>query len=117
MRIRPLDDRVVVLPDEAEEKTPGGIFIPDNAKEKPVRGKVLAVGPGRYSANYAPGEMRPVDEAVVYDDHRIPMTVKVGDAVYFNKYSGSELKKGWDDQTVKVMRESDILAVVCEDGE
>ncbi len=115
MRIRPLDDRVVVLPDEVEEKTPGGIFIPDNAKEKPVRGKVLAIGPGRYSANYAPTEPRPVEDVVLYDDHRIPMTVKPGDDVYFNKYSGSELKDGWDGMKVKVMRESDILAIVSEE--
>ena len=104
MKLRPLDDRVVVLPDEIEEKTPGGIFLPDMAKMKPVQGSVLAVGPGRYR-----GEL----SSELACEERLPMTVQVGDRVMYNKYSGSELDQ--DGVTVRVMRESDIFGVLCEE--
>ena len=87
--ITPLADRVVVEPAAAEEKTAGGIIIPDTAKEKPQRGKVLAVGTGKK------------DE---------PMTVKVGDIVLYGKYAGTEIQV--DGKDVLIMRESDIFAIV-----
>lgn len=89
LKIKPLADRVVVLPGTAEEKTSGGIIIPDTAKEKPQKGKVVAVGPGK------------ADE---------PTTVKIGDQVLYGKYSGTELN--FDGTDYLIMRESDILAVV-----
>lgn len=87
--IKPLADRVLVQPSAAEEKTAGGIIIPDTAKEKPQRGKVVAVGSGKK------------DE---------PMTVKVGDSVLYGKYSGTEITIDGDDYLI--MRESDIFAIV-----
>lgn len=87
--IRPLADRVVVKPAEAEEKTASGIIIPDTAKEKPQRGTVVAVGPGKK------------DE---------PMTVSKGDTVLYGKYSGTEINLEGED--VLIMRESDILGIV-----
>ena len=92
--IRPLEDRVVVEPLEADEKTAGGILLPDTAREKPQRGRVLAVGPGR------------VNE----DGKKQPMTVAVGDEVLFGRYAGSEIEVGGKE--VKIMRESDLLAKV-----
>ena len=92
--IRPLDDRVVVQPLEAEETTAGGIVLPDSAKEKPQRGKIVAVGPGRLLDNGQRGEL----------------SVAVGDEVIFGKYGGTEIEVDGDD--VKVLRESDILAKV-----
>lgn len=89
MSIKPLSDRVLVEPAAAEEKTAGGIYIPDTAKEKPQRGTVVAVGPGK------------VDE---------PTTVKKGDQVLYGKYSGTELQVEGKD--LLIMRESDILAIV-----
>ncbi|HAP68324.1 MAG TPA: co-chaperone GroES [Flavobacteriales bacterium] len=89
LKIKPLADRVVVEADAAEEKTASGIFIPDTAKEKPQKGKVLAVGTGK------------IDE---------PMTVKVGDTVLYGKYSGTEINV--DGTDVLIMRESDIFAIV-----
>ena len=89
VNIKPLQDRVLVLPAEAEEKTASGLIIPDTAKEKPMRGTVVAVGSGKK------------DE---------PMTVKVGDAVLYGKYAGTELKVDGDDYLI--MRESDIFAVI-----
>ena len=89
LNIKPLSDRVLVEPVEAETKTASGIIIPDNAKEKPQQGKVVAVGNGKK------------DE---------PMTVKVGDTVLYGKYSGTELKLEGKDYLI--MRESDILAIV-----
>ena len=94
MKIRPLSDRVVVQPMEAEEKKQGGIIIPDTAKEKPQQGKILAVGPGRVSDS---GE-------------KVAMEVKVGDVVLYGKYSGTEVTI--DDEDLLIMRESDILAVL-----
>ena len=92
--LKPLDDRVVVKPLESEEKTAGGIVLPDNAKEKPQRGRVIAAGPGKQSDS---GE-------------RIALSVKVGDEVLFGKYAGSEIKLNGEE--LKIMRESDLLAKV-----
>lgn len=89
LNIKPLADRVLVEPAAAEQKTAGGIIIPDTAKEKPQRGIVVAVGPGK------------VDE---------PMTVKVGDNILYGKYSGTELSHEGNDYLI--MRESDIVAVI-----
>ncbi|MFY7862029.1 MAG: co-chaperone GroES [Chitinophagales bacterium] len=89
MNVKPLADRVLVLPAEAEEKTASGIIIPDTAKEKPQRGTVVAAGPGK------------VDE---------PTTVKVGDTVLYGKYSGTEIQVEGKDYLM--MRESDIFAIV-----
>ncbi|MCJ7807886.1 MAG: co-chaperone GroES [Dehalococcoidia bacterium] len=92
MKLQPLGDRVVVQPSEEEEITKGGIILPDTAKEKPQRGVIIAVGPGR------------LDE----EGKRIPMEVKKGDKVIYSKYAGSEIKQ--DDKEVLILRESDILA-------
>ena len=89
MKVRPLHDKVLVKVVEADEKTAGGIIIPDTAKEKPMRGEVVAVGNGK------PDE---------------PMTVKEGDAVLYGKYAGTEFKIDGGDYLI--MRESDILAIV-----
>ncbi len=89
LSIKPLSDRVIVKPAQAEEKTAGGIIIPDTAKEKPQRGTVVAAGPGKK------------DE---------PVTVKVGDNVLYGKYSGTEITFEGGDYLI--MRESDILAIV-----
>ncbi len=94
MNIKPLSDRVVVKPLEAEEKKQGNIIIPDTAKEKPQEGKVVAVGPGKISET---GE-------------KIAMEVKNGDRVLYGKYSGTEVTV--DDEEYLIMRESDILAIV-----
>ena len=94
LKIKPLADRVIVLPsDAAESKTPGGIIIPDTAKEKPQEGKIVAVGPGRTDDN---GKV-------------IPMNVKAGDKVLYSKYGGTEIK--YDGDTYLIMSESDVLAV------
>lgn len=93
MNIRPLHDRVIVKRKEEERTSPGGIVIPDTAKEKPVRGEVIAVGKGKILEN---GDQRPVD-------------VQVGDEILFGKYSGTEVKVEGDD--LLVMREDDIMAV------
>ena len=94
MKIRPLHDRVIVKRLEEERTSPGGIVIPDSAAEKPVQGKVLAVGTGKILED---GTVRPLD-------------VKVGDKILFGKYSGTEVKI--DGQEVIVMREVDLLAVL-----
>ena len=94
MNIRPLHDRVVVRRMEEERTSPGGIVIPDSATEKPIRGKVVAVGKGKILES---GDVRPLD-------------VKVGDKVLFGKYSGTEVKV--DGAELLVMREEDIMAVV-----
>jgi len=91
MKVRPLDDRIVVQVLEAEEKTAGGILLPDTAKEKPQRGKVMAVGAGRR----------------LDDGNRAPVAVKKGDVVIFGKYSGSDVEV--DGKELKIMRESEIL--------
>ena len=94
MKLRPLHDRVVIKRLEEERTSPGGIVIPDSAAEKPVRGEVLAVGPGKGLDN---GETQ-------------AMGVKVGDSVLFGKYSGTECKLDGDE--LVVMREDDIMAVI-----
>jgi chaperonin GroES len=94
MKIRPLQDRVLIKRVAEEEKTKGGIIIPDTAKEKPVEGEVLAVGSGRIQKD---GSVRPLD-------------VKKGDRVLFGKYSGTDVKVDGDD--AMIMREDDILAVI-----
>ena len=94
MKIKPLDDRIVVKPLEAEEVKKGGIIIPDTAKEKPQEGEVIAVGPGRMSDA----------------GKRIPVEVKKGDRILFGKYSGTEVTVVGKEYLI--MRESDILAVI-----
>jgi len=96
LNLKPLDDRVVVQSLEAEEKTSGGILLPDTAKQKPQQGKVIAVGPGKLSDK---GE-------------RTAVAVKVGDTVLFGKYSGSDVEVNATEY--KIMREGDILAKVTK---
>ena len=93
-KIRPLDDRVVVEPIEAEEMTSGGIVLPDTAKEKPQRGTIVAIGPGKLLDSGSRGEL----------------SVTVGDEVIYGKYGGTEIEVEGDE--VKILRESDILAKV-----
>ena len=94
LKIRPLHDRVIIQRLDAETRSPGGIVIPDSAAEKPIRGKVVAVGKGK-----------------VNDDGKLtPLDVKVGDKILFGKYSGSEIKL--DGEEHLIMREEDILGVV-----
>ena len=94
MKIRPLHDRVIVKRLESETKSAGGIVIPDSAAEKPVQGKVVAVGKGKILEG---GDVRPLD-------------VKVGDKILFGKYSGTEVKVDGDE--LVVMREEDVMAVI-----
>lgn len=94
MNIKPLHDRVIVKRLEQEEKTAGGIIIPDTAKEKPIQGEILAVGPG---ARDDAGKL-------------IPLDVKVGDIVLFSKWGGTEVKL--DGQEYLVMKESDLIGII-----
>jgi chaperonin GroES len=94
MKIRPLHDRVIVQRIEEEEKTKGGIIIPDTAKEKPQEGKVIAVGPGK----------------ILENGTKINLDVKVGDRILFGKYAGTEIKIEGDEYLM--MREDDILGVI-----
>ena len=94
MKIRPLHDRVIVKRLEEERTSPGGIVIPDTAAEKPIQGKVIAVGKGKILED---GNVRPLD-------------VKVGDKILFGKYSGTEVKM--DGEDLLVMREEDVMAVI-----
>jgi chaperonin GroES len=94
LKINPLDDRVVVEQHEAEDRTAGGIYLPEQAKEKPTRGKILAAGPGK----------------LLESGNRGQMCVKVGDEVFYGKYSGTEVEITGKKYTV--LRESDILAVI-----
>lgn len=94
MNLSPLHDRVIIKPSQPEEVTKGGIIIPDTAKEKPMQGEVIAVGPGKMT-----------------DDGKIiPLTVKVGDKVLYGKYSGTEVEI--NGEQFLIMRESDILAII-----
>ena len=95
MNIRPLHDRVIVKREAEERKSPGGIVIPDTATEKPILGKVIAVGQGKILEN---GHVRPLD-------------VKVGDKVLFGKYSGTEVKMAGEE--LVVMREEDLMGVIA----
>jgi chaperonin GroES len=94
MKMKPLADRVVIKPSPADERTKGGIILPDTAKEKPVVGEVVAIGPGKVSD----------------DGKNVPMEVKVGDKVLYGKYSGTEVTYEGDEYLI--MREADIFAVV-----
>jgi len=94
LKIRPLHDRVIIKRLEEERTSPGGIVIPDSAAEKPIRGKVIAVGKGKILEG---GDVRPLD-------------VKVGDHVLFGKYSGTEVKVEGED--LLVMREEDVMAII-----
>lgn len=94
IKIKPLDDRLVVLPDDPEEVTGGGIVLPDSAREKPQRGKVIATGPGK----------------LLDSGKRGKMSVKRGDTVFYGKYSGTEVEV--NDETYVIVRENDILAIV-----
>ena len=96
MSIKPLDDRVLVKQSDAEEKTAGGIVLPDSAKEKPQRGKIIATGPGK----------------MLDSGKRAPMSVKKGDEVFYGKYAGSEVEI--DKETFVILRESEILAIVVK---
>ena len=95
MSLKPLTDLVLVKRLESEERTASGLYIPDTAKEKPSKGEVVAVGPGKHAD----------------DGKLVPMTVKVGDMVLFNKYAGTEVKI--DGAEHLVMREDDILAIIA----
>jgi len=95
MKLKPLNDRVLVKRLESEEKTAGGLYIPDTAKEKPSRGKVVAAGPGKLAD----------------DGKRAALAVKAGDLVLFNKYAGTEISI--DGEEHLVMREDDILAIIA----
>jgi chaperonin GroES len=94
MKLKPLADRIVIKPSPADEKSRGGIILPDTAKEKPVIGEVVAVGPGR----------------VADDGKKIPPEVKVGDKVLYGKYSGTEVTIEGDEYLI--MREADVFAIV-----
>jgi chaperonin GroES len=98
MKIRPLGDRIVVRRHESEEKTTGGILLPDSAKNKPHRGKILAVGPGR----------------LLKDGSRKALQVKEGDTVIFTSWAGDEFKENRTRDAILLMREEDVLAVVDE---
>jgi chaperonin GroES len=96
MNIKPLGDRIVIRREEAQEKTTGGILLPDSAKNKPQRGKVLAVGPGKVRSK---------------DGNVTPLQIKVGDTVLFTNWAGDEFKQSRGDD-VLLMREEDVLAVL-----
>jgi len=96
MKVRPLDDRVVVEAVEAEEKTTGGILLPDTAKQKPQRGVVVAVGPGK----------------MLEGGERVAVCVKIGDEVIYGRYAGSDVEL--ERKELKILRESDILAKVVK---
>lgn len=96
LKVRPLDDRVVVEPLEAEEKTAGGILLPDSAKQKPQRGRVLAVGPGKLRD----------------DGKRTAVSVVVGDEILYGRYGGNDIEVS--NKEIKILREGDILAKVVK---
>jgi chaperonin GroES len=98
MNIRPLGDRIVVRRSPSQEKTAGGILLPDSAKNKPQRGKVLAVGTGK----------------MLKDGTRRPLQVKTGDTVLFTTWAGDEYKEGKTQDNILLMREEDVLAVIDE---
>lgn len=94
IQLRPLEDRVVVRPFESEERSAGGIYLPDTAKEKPTQGEVIAVGPGR----------------VLKNGQRVPLSLRVGDKVLFARYAGTEVKLSGTEY--RIINDSEILAVV-----
>ena len=91
VRIKPLSDRVVILPDESQEKTQTGLILPPNTQEKPQRGKIVATGPGKENT---------------------PMQVKVGDHVLYSKYGGTEIEIPGDKKNYIIMRESEVYAIL-----
>ena len=93
MKIKPLHDRVLVRPLEEEQKSAGGIIIPDTAKEKPQQGEVMAVGPGRFE-----------------EGERVPMELTTGQTVLYGKYSGTEVT--FDNEQYLILKESDVLAII-----
>jgi chaperonin GroES len=93
VKLKPLNDRVIVTPLAAEDRTSGGVILPDTAKEKPTKGKVLAVGPGK----------------TLDDGKRVALGVKTGDVVWYGKYSGTEVKVSGEE--LKILREEDILGI------
>jgi chaperonin GroES len=97
MKLKPLGDRLIVRAVEEEEKTASGLVLPDTAKEKPQKGKVVAVGDGRFDD----------------DGKRIPLEVKAGDEVIYSKYGGTEIKDPDNGEDLLVLRESDVLAKVA----
>jgi chaperonin GroES len=96
LKVRPLDDRVVIEPLEAEEKSAGGILLPDTAKQKPTRGRVLAVGPGKLTDK----------------GDRAALSVRPGDEVIYGRYAGNDIEV--DGRDIKIVRETDILAKVTK---
>ena len=94
MKIRPLQDRLIVKRVEEEEKTKGGIIIPDSAKEKPQEGEVIAVGPGK----------------VTDEGKKIPLDIKAGDRILFGKYAGTEIK--FDSQEYLIIKEDEVLGII-----
>jgi chaperonin GroES len=92
--LQPLEDRIVVRPNEAEETTASGLVIPDTAKEKPQQGEVVAVGPGRFGD----------------DNERVPMDISVGDTVVYSKYGGTEISS--DGEDLLILNARDVLAIV-----
>ena len=94
MNVKPMEDRILLKPMEAEQKTAGGIIIPDNAKEKPQKGEVIAVGPGKTNDK----------------GQKIEMTLKKGDKILYGKYSGTEITI--EGQEYLIVRESDVLAII-----
>jgi chaperonin GroES len=100
MRLKPLYDRVVVKQLDAEEKTAGGVLLPDSAREKPAKGKVVAVGPGVRNAT---------EQGEIVDGRLFPLSVKVGDVVWYGKYTGTDVKVSGEE--LKILRERDILGV------
>ena len=94
MALRPLGDRIIVVATEAEEKSAGGIILPDAAREKPTQGKVISVGPGKLLDN----------------GKTVPMEIKKDDVIYYAKYGGTEVKVGSDEYVI--LRQDDVLAVV-----
>ncbi len=94
MSLQPLEDRIVVRPNEAEETTASGLVIPDTAKEKPQQGEVVAVGPGRFGD----------------DNERVPMDISVGDTVVYSKYGGTEISS--DGEDLLILNARDVLAIV-----
>lgn len=97
MKLKPLDDRIVVKPNEAEERTASGLVIPDTAQEKPQQGTVVAVGPGRWSDD---------------EGKHFPLDIKVGDTVLYSKYGGTEVTHEGDDLLILTSR--DVLAIVSK---
>lgn len=98
-KVQPLEDRILVKADKAETLSKGGLYIPEGAQEKPLRGEVVAIGPGKVTSSGA----------------LVPMTVKVGDNILYGRYSGTELKIG--DKDYLIMRESDVYAVLEPEGD